>query len=258
MEEILIYIVLGVLVAFSSNFLGLGGGVLVGPILANFMLKAAHWSLGVSLASAFLVTLTNTISYHKKGWVPWRLILKVALPAAVMSFLAATSAQALPERWLLLALGSVLLLLGFFLLYQRLLVSSERQQLLYPDWSYPLLGGVSGTLSGLTGVGAGLLFMPFFLTNRLIGAGRAVACSNAAMVFSTGIGSVVYMTHLWKNSGSEGNPFLPVAVITAVSYISSQWIRDVQGALADRVRVGMVMGILFFLGIQTMLRVVAL
>ncbi len=258
MYDLLIYLLLGVLVAFSSNFLGLGGGVLVGPILTSVLFKEAHWSVGVALGSAFLVTLTNTLSYHKKGHVPWKLVLKVALPAAALALVSASSAQMLSEKVLLMVLGAVLVLLGVFLFYQKVLLKGGKDGVDYPSWSYPVLGGVSGTLSGMTGIGAGLLFMPFYMTNKLVAVGRAVACSNASMVFSTFVGSVVYVTALLRSTHPAGNPLVPILIISAASYGVSFWVRDFQGKLAERFRLWSILGILFLLGARTLMRAVSL
>ena len=252
------YLVLGVLVAFSSNFLGLGGGVLVGPLLTSVLLKEAHWSVGVALGSAFLVTLTNTINYHKMGHIPWKLVLKVALPAGALAFLSAHFAQTLSEKMLLMALGGVLALLGCFLFYQRVMRRGKQQGLVYPAWSYPLVGSVSGSLSGMTGIGAGLLFMPFYMTNQLIAPGRAVAASNASMVFSTAVGAVVYMWTLLRSPTPAGNPLVPVVIISVTSYLVSFWVRDFQGALAERVRLWCILAVLFLLGARTLVRALSL
>lgn len=252
--EILTYVLLGILVAISSNFLGLGGGVIVGPILISVMLKDPHWGVGVALASAFMVTLTNTITYHKKGWVPWGLIIKVAVPAFIFSLAASSTAQMLPSRALQMLLGIVLVVLGIFLFYRKFLKSGEEQSLLYPDWFFIAMGSLSGSLSGFTGIGAGLLFMPLFLTAKQVEPGRAVACSNAAMVFSTGVGALIYFIGQ-SGGGEKGNMFLPVVVISLVSWMVSKGIREYQGKLAERVRLIMIIFILFFLGALTMWRV---
>ena len=149
-------VVIGVVAGFFSALFGVGGGLVIVPLL----LLVAHWderpAMATSLAAIGMTALTGTILYALHGKVDPSYAALVGLPAAVGAVVGAALQQRIRRR-------------GLSLLFSVLLVGVAIELLLSPprlSESFALavaLGFSAGILAGLFGVGGGILFVPTLL-----------------------------------------------------------------------------------------------
>ncbi len=85
----LAYLALGLVVGFFAGMLGIGGGVIIVPLLV-FLFTAQHFpaervlhlALGTSLASIVFTNLSSVRAHHLRGGVRWDIV-RAATPAIV-------------------------------------------------------------------------------------------------------------------------------------------------------------------------------
>jgi hypothetical protein len=65
-----IYLAVGIVTGIMAGIFGVGGGIVLIPILAYFMHMAQHRAQGVSLVALLLPTgILGVIEYYKKGFI---------------------------------------------------------------------------------------------------------------------------------------------------------------------------------------------
>jgi uncharacterized membrane protein YfcA len=109
-------VLIGLVAGFFSALFGVGGGIVIVPllvVLAGFPHRAAT---GTSLAAIFVIALVGTAAYGLRGEVHFGYAALVGLPAAGGAIAGAVIQQRLPVRSLGLALAALLVVIGIVLL----------------------------------------------------------------------------------------------------------------------------------------------
>ena len=176
------YVGLGLVVGFVAGLLGVGGGLIIVPVL--IVLLHAHGlaagmepqlALGTSLASILFTSLSSVRAHHRHGAVEWPLVRRIA-PGILLGTLAgAVLAARMPPT----------VLKGFFVAF--LFYAATQMWLDFrpaPHRGLPgragttLAGGVIGAVSSWVGIGGGTLSVPFLLWHN-VPLHRAIATSAA-------------------------------------------------------------------------------
>jgi uncharacterized protein len=109
-------VLIGLAAGFFSALFGVGGGVVIVPLLVlglGFQQRAAT---GTSLAAILIVALAGTIAYGVRGEVQFGYAALVGLPAAAGAVGGAALQQRLPIRALAFAFAGLLVVVGITLL----------------------------------------------------------------------------------------------------------------------------------------------
>jgi uncharacterized membrane protein YfcA len=161
---LLAYLALGVVSGFVAGLLGVGGGLVIVPVLSWVYAREGfpaeyniHLALGTSLAVIVLTAASSLRAHHAHGAVRWAVVGRIA-PGIVIGTLAGAWAAAwLPDRALrwffvvFLLYAATQMLLG--------LKASPHREL--PGWpGMTLAGGVIGLVSSWVGIGGGTLSVP--------------------------------------------------------------------------------------------------
>ena len=190
--EYALYLGLGAMAGLVGGLFGLGGGVIIVPILVvAFEFQgvshdvATHMAVSTSLATIIFTSIPSIYTHAQKGSVRWNLVTWLS-PGIVLG--------ALSGGMLALSLsGSSLQLLlgGFFILVALQMLFYAPQSGVEAEPASPLLfagGGAIGGISALFGIGGGSLTIPFL---RYFGVpmhhvvGTAAACGLPIALFST-------------------------------------------------------------------------
>lgn len=161
------YVALGGAVGVLAGLLGVGGGIVVVPML-TFLFSAqqmpalaiVHVALGTSLASIALTSISSMRAHHRRGAVDWQVFRRITPGILVGSLLGSWLAAQIPSR----------ILRGFFvafLLYasiQMLLdVKPKPARQLPSGRGLFAVGSVIGGVSSLVGIGGGSMSVPFLV-----------------------------------------------------------------------------------------------
>jgi uncharacterized membrane protein YfcA len=215
----------GLAVGFLSGLVGIGGGVLIVPLLYFFYGHPA-WSgvrvpveLHAVLAHAtslFVIVPTSalgTLSFHRVGAVAWRAALPIAGFSVVAALVASQVAPAIPAPLLKLGFGILLVGSGVRLLRGR--GDAPAHHTGRPHLAVGAVAGVAiGVLSALLGVGGGIVAIPILVYLFRLGLDKVAATSMAIIVFTATAGVAGYVV------AGLGEPSLPAGSLGYVHYMA--------------------------------------
>lgn len=221
----------GALAGLLAGLLGVGGGIVIVPVLAYAFASAGfpadavmQFALATSLASILLTGLSSVRAHHARGAVRWDLVRTLAVPLMLGAFLGSHVADALGSVWLMRLFGIFGILIGIQMLWTRAAQADDPDA---PEPQIPavrnaLAGSGIGVASAIFGIGGGSLTVPY-----LHGAGvrmrKAVATSSACGVPIALAGSIGFvlagLTRSDLPPGALGYVHLPVFVALAVASV---------------------------------------
>jgi len=109
-------VLIGLAAGFFSALFGVGGGVVIVPLLVLGLRFPQRSATGTSLAAILVVALAGAVAYGVRGEVHWGHAALVGLPAALGAIGGATLQQRLPLRALAFAFAGLLVVVGITLL----------------------------------------------------------------------------------------------------------------------------------------------
>jgi uncharacterized protein len=194
--QVVVTLVLGVATGMLSAMFGLGGAVVSTPGIRALGATPLE-GIGSTLPSTLPSAITGTLRYQREGFVTWRAVRWTALfgaPAAVAGSLA-TGAIPGKGHLQMIATAALVGLTAYRMSRtpapkaarvgaapaQPPLVSETVRSTRASWWKYALIGTGAGTLSGLLGVGGGILMVPSFQGWLRMGLKETIATSLACV-----------------------------------------------------------------------------
>jgi len=240
LPALLLTLLFGGAVGLVSGLVGVGGGIVMVPLL-YFLFEQAAWS-GIQIpaqlqavvahaTSLFVIVPTavaGILAYHRAGLVVWKVALPMAATAVLAALMGVQVAVRLPPEVLKAGFGAFLSVSGV-----NLLLSSRKKTVeggaAEPGrgFSVAVLGGfLIGLITSLLGVGGGIVAIPLLIYLVRLDVKKVAATSLGIVVFSAVVASSTYVVTGWGHpqlpAGSAGYVFLPAglallpgAVITA-------------------------------------------
>ncbi len=115
--ELIIYLLIGAMAGFAAGLFGVGGGLIIVPILYIVFTQLhydpsviMHLAVGTSLATIIVTSISSVTAHHKRGAVMWDVFRNLAPGLALGAFLGAGIADYMSGQGLQL-------LIGFFALW---------------------------------------------------------------------------------------------------------------------------------------------
>lgn len=157
---------LGVLVGFGAGILsglfGVGGGVVTTPAVDLLLGGTAIQAVATPLPVIFPTSLVGAYTYHRAGEVSWRAVVWASPPGMAAAAVGAALTDIVNPHWLLLVTAVLIAWTAWHVMRGRAAVVRERGAA--PGWHYAAVGLVAGFVSGLLGVGGGIVMVPAFTT----------------------------------------------------------------------------------------------
>jgi uncharacterized membrane protein YfcA len=227
MFEWIAYIVLGLFAGFVAGLLGVGGGLIIVPVLA-FIFAAHHFpeqyvmhlALGTSLASIIFTSISSFRAHHQHGAVNWKIWREVT-PGIVTGTLLGSVLAAYLSAYFLKVFFVVFV---FYVGTQMLLDIKPKALRELPGLPGMFAAGnVIGVVSSLVGIGGGTLSVPF-MTWCNIKLHQAIGTSAAIGLPIAVAGAVGYIANGLAVSGklpphSLGFVYLPALAAIVVASI---------------------------------------
>lgn len=190
------FLLVGVIAGTISGLLGLGGGVIIVPLLKWIYtylgfpsIYVMHMATGTALASMIFTSIASYLSHAKRGSSVLPILKRYAPGAAVGTVAGAIVADFLHSQILSVIFGILLLLIAIRIFFFRL--RKSRGHLPKPLVGNSVFGAI-GVISGLTGLGAGSLSIPF-LNYCSVNMRRAVTVATALSILVGLVGAVSFM-----------------------------------------------------------------
>lgn len=223
-------VALGLVAGFLAGLLGIGGGMLIGPVLTAIMSArgigadlAVKMSIATSMATIVFTSISSVRAHHQRGAVRWDIVKRLA-PGIVLGAALAS-----------VGVFSVLKGTALALFFAAFVTFSATQMFLdkkpKPGRDMPgsagqmAWGGGIGFLSGLVGAGGGFISVPFMVAHA-VPAINAVATS-AALGFPIALANTVGFIISGQSAAdlptaSAGYVWLPaLAVIAGASVLTA-------------------------------------
>ena len=198
MTHIIILVVTGVVTGFGSGLLGLGGAFIMTPVqymVFTDMGVPPDIAIKLAFGTSLMVVLPTVISgawrHHRKGVVYWKTAIIMGSCSLVAAFGGATLATHLPGDVLRVAFGFVPLAGGTWMLISRPLKIKEEPG--DNPWLWVAWAILIGMVSGILGIGGGILVIPILVLALKFRMHNAVATSLAMMIFSSTGGVIGYI-----------------------------------------------------------------
>jgi uncharacterized membrane protein YfcA len=167
MEWYAAYLVLGAIAGFLAGLFGVGGGLVLVPVLLflfdaqNFPSEhAMHLALGTSMATILFTSLASMRKHHQHGAVNWRVVRHITPGILLGTALGALLAAAIPAR----GLGIFFALFVYFAAAQILFDKRPQPSRQLPGMAgMTLIGAFTGWISSMVSIGGGTVIVPFLL-----------------------------------------------------------------------------------------------
>lgn len=163
--SLLLFLSIGIIAGTFSGLLGIGGGIVVVPLLAMVFTWLQFppslimpFAIATSLATMIVTTLTSTLAHHHQGAVIWP-IYRTLAPGIALGVIGGTLlVHYLPTSILSMIFGLFILSMSFYLWFYRQMTPERTLPTWLPRFGISLLIGAK---SGLLGIGGGVLTVPF-------------------------------------------------------------------------------------------------
>jgi uncharacterized membrane protein YfcA len=167
MSAWLLYIALGAFAGVLAGLLGVGGGLVIVPIL-TFIFTAQqqptehilHLALGTSLASIMFTSISSLRAHHARGAVDWPVVRRITLGIMAGTFFGSWVAAQLSTRFL----KAFFVIFLYYIAVQMLLdIRPQPHRQLPGRVALFSVGGLIGGISSLVGIGGGSMSVPFLV-----------------------------------------------------------------------------------------------
>lgn len=112
MLQIILLICIGLIAGMVSSMLGVGGGIILVPILILLLKLDPHQAIGTSLAIIIPTVLVGALTHYQLGNVNVQLAIIIAIGAVIGAVIGVHVAEALPSVYLKKIFGVLLLLIA--------------------------------------------------------------------------------------------------------------------------------------------------
>lgn len=204
--SIVVYCALGAFAGLLAGLLGVGGGIVIVPMLVfaftwqgfppeSLMLLA----LGTSMSSIMFTSVSSALAHSRHGGVEWRVARGITPGILVGTFCGSFVAAQIPAKFLQIFFVAFL----FFVVSQMLSGRKPKPSRRIPGFAgLSAAGGIIGVVSSLVGIGGGTLSVPFLLWHNV--EMRKAIGTSAAIGFPIAVaGCLGYLVNGW---GAEHLP----------------------------------------------------
>ncbi len=222
MIEISLYILTGACAGFAAGLLGVGGGLIIVPVLFFIFTAQGHESqylmqmaLATSLASIVFTSISSTRAHHKKQAVLWPVVFILSPGIIIGAWFGGLFASAVNSDYLKVFFS----VFEFAAAINLLLKKQPAQHNVAIKKTVAAAGGtVIGFVSSIVGIGGGSMTVPFLHWFN-ISMRNAVATSAACgfPIALIGTLSYVYASHQLPIDGSHAIGYLQLDALLFIA-----------------------------------------
>ena len=195
---------LGLLGGLLSGLVGIGGGIIMFPLLLylppalGFAALSVKAAASITSVQSFFGAISGVVAHHRHRRVYFPLAIDFGGAMAVTSLIGPVVSSTISEQWILILFALLAVIASLLMLLQRpevaepSLADGQYQYSRTRAWG---LGAVIGCCAGLIGQGGGFLFVPVMMAflgaplRIAIGTALAVGVASSAAVVLGRIGT---------------------------------------------------------------------
>ena len=182
---------LGFAAGILGSMIGLGGGIIIVPILTFFGFPPTVTASN-SLFAAFSNSVASTISYSKQKRIEYSLGLKlglIAIPGTILGAIISTDAA--PDTFKIL-FGFILIASSVYIFLRKQIES--RDKIISKQLIIFIIGTsfFAGIVSSFFGIGGGIIFVPLMVVGMGMSMKKAAPTSQLILLFASLSGIIVH------------------------------------------------------------------
>lgn len=191
MTELILYLLTGIIAGLLSGLLGLGGGIVVVPILYLLFsplfpqVLVMHMAIGTSLAIMIFTTASSAYAYQRHKLILWPLFFRF-IPGMILGTLAGSIiAMHISSHSLRISFAIFLFIIAIKMFFTKKI---EIKKELPNFFILSIAAFITGILSGFFGIGGGTLMVPFFVYCNVAmqrASGTSAACGFLLSIIGT-------------------------------------------------------------------------
>jgi uncharacterized protein len=216
---ILLLLLAGGIAGFLAGFFGVGGGIILVPILILFYgsldissLVSTHIAFGTSLFVVVFASAVSAQQYARNGFVVWKAVAWIGVASVLGAVFGSYIAAGLEGKSLQKIFGLVVAVAAIRLMGESRRPKSDDGPRLAP----PGLAGMGifvGLVSSLAGVGGGVFSIPMMYYFFRFPLKKALGTSSASIVITATASAAGYIVSGWNS------PLLPGHTLGYVDYL---------------------------------------
>ncbi|MCQ2350929.1 MAG: sulfite exporter TauE/SafE family protein [Paludibacteraceae bacterium] len=190
----IIYVIIGVLVGCLGAMAGIGGGVIIVPLLSFFFGFSPQMAVGTSMFVVFINSLSGSIGYIRRRMVCWDAAWKFAIATIPGAFLGGYVADFMQGKVFFIVFGFFFCLFAVNMFYKTNKKSGNTDDSMdIPEnynWKLGTICSVGvGFLASILGIGGGVIHVPMMTYLLKFPVKRAVATSTVILAVSAVAGT---------------------------------------------------------------------
>ncbi len=183
--ELIIFLAIGALAGFAAGLFGVGGGLIIVPLLYVVFTQMGydpevvmHLALGTSLATIIVTSISSLMAHNKNGAVIWTVFKNLTPGLVIGSFFGAGIAGLLSREHLQLIIGVFVIWVAYQMFIGAKKVIDQNKVL--PSTTEQVFAGTGiGIASAIFGIGGGSLTVPYLNHHGVVmqkAVGTSAAC----------------------------------------------------------------------------------
>lgn len=118
MQSVLILLVVGLLAGFLSGMVGIGGGIIIVPVLVYFLHFTQHQAQGTTLFMFLLpIGILGVMNYYKAGYVDFKTAFIIGSTFVLGSYFGSKFAISIDQKTVKQIFGVIIVLLGIKMIF---------------------------------------------------------------------------------------------------------------------------------------------
>ncbi|CEN32117.1 Sulfite exporter TauE/SafE family protein [Candidatus Westeberhardia cardiocondylae] len=216
--EIISYFILGINIGIFGGMLGIGGGLIAIPIFNTFFHMEQHILQGTTLTIIAPNVFIGFLIYKRHNYIDLKKTFTLCLFSTISSWISAKIVTTIPVHSLQKTSAIFLFLLSIYYIFQwindhKKIVKKNIKMLSFKF--LPLLGIISGIMSGILTIGGGLIIVPALVTLFGFNQTQAQGIALASVTPSALVALLIYA----QNDSVDWNIGLPLAIGSTVGII---------------------------------------
>ena len=219
---LILFVAVGLIGGLIGGMLGVGGGILFVPCLHfGFQVMgvspdiAMKVAVATSLAIILIAAFSAALGHSLHGAIDTRAVFLMSIMAIPSALVGSKIGDVVGGMILQRVFGITALLVAIQFLRPVPVHYSKQDHEIMPS-SFIMVGGLSGLVSSILGVGGGILTVPLLHLALNMPMNQAVANSSGLIVFTAVSGTIGWMLSGW---GAEGRPTYSLGYVNMVAWV---------------------------------------
>ncbi len=192
MNDVIILLVLGLAAGALGGMLGIGGSIIMIPVLTIVLRHDIHLAQAVAMIINVCVSLPAMLQHHRAGAVKWKIVGRMIIPATAFILIGVEVGNRIDASRMQQVFGVFLIYVAIDNIWRILRKKPESpEDQARDDWlRVGAVGAFMGFWAGLLGVGGGIVAVPLLQKLCRLPLRQCIATTAACMCFSATFGAI--------------------------------------------------------------------